>query len=116
MTLSDHLRNDLDMQPTTGDPAIFFKAVRGVLHGLSSTYVDNLLIAGSHSFEKETDITSCCFVSRPREFDNIRFAGTEINANTNGFTINEREYSGKMSTLLASARFSDFASFRALVA
>jgi Reverse transcriptase (RNA-dependent DNA polymerase) len=33
-TLGDHLRNDLGMTATTGDPALFFKAVRGKVMGL----------------------------------------------------------------------------------
>jgi Reverse transcriptase (RNA-dependent DNA polymerase) len=56
-TLSDHLQNDFDMNSTTGDPAMFYQAVSDKIAGVTSTYDDDLLMAGTKEYEKETEMT-----------------------------------------------------------
>jgi hypothetical protein len=42
-TLSNHMRKDLGMESTTGDPALFFKSIEEKLSGLCATYADDTL-------------------------------------------------------------------------
>jgi hypothetical protein len=112
-TLSDHLQNDFNMKSTTGDPAMFYKAVNDKIAGVTSAYVDDLLMAGTKEFEKETELTSQKFVSRKREYDQVRFAGTEIDKTGDGFIVHQREYCSKIPLLKPTSDFQEFSSIRA---
>jgi hypothetical protein len=51
-TLLDHLKEELGMKQTVGDPAMFFKLLDSKQQGMCATYVDDApLHAGSKVYE-----------------------------------------------------------------
>jgi hypothetical protein len=112
-TLSDHLQNSFSMKSTTGDPAMTYEAVNDKIAGVTSAYVDDLLMAGTKELEKETELTSQNFVSRKREYDQVRFGGTEIDNTGHGFIVHQREYCSKIPLLKPTSDFQEFSSIRA---
>jgi hypothetical protein len=101
------------MKSTTGEPAMFYKAVNDKIAGVTSAYVDDLLMAGTKEFEKETELTSQKFVSRKREYGEVRFAGTEIDKTGDGFIVHQCEYCSKIPLLQLPSNFQEFSSIRA---
>jgi hypothetical protein len=45
--LQNHLKDELGMKQTVGDPAMFFKMFDSKIHGMCATYVDDALHAGN---------------------------------------------------------------------
>jgi hypothetical protein len=54
-TLLNHLKEELEMKQTVGDPAMFFKMLVNKLQGLCATYMDDALHAGSKVYERITE-------------------------------------------------------------
>ena len=50
-TMSNHIRDDLETKSTTVDISLFFKTSGNDLVGLTVTYVDDSLSAGTPEFE-----------------------------------------------------------------
>lgn len=57
VTIDEHLINDLGMCPVLGDSSLYIKRSSGCLDGMTGTYVDDCLNAGTSEFEKLTEHT-----------------------------------------------------------
>jgi hypothetical protein len=110
-TLSNHLRKDLGMESTTGDIALFFKIIQEKLGGLCATYVDDTLQAGDQTFVELSELTQRRFQCRPREWNNIEFAGVEIETKESEFVVHQQRYISKLIPLSKDATFNNFARF-----
>jgi hypothetical protein len=51
-TLLNHLKKELGMKQTVGNPAMFFKMLDSKLQGMCATYVDDALHAGNKMYEE----------------------------------------------------------------
>jgi Reverse transcriptase (RNA-dependent DNA polymerase) len=112
-TLSNHLKGDLGMESTTGDPDFLFKRKGGKLIGLCAAYVDDTLQAGNSDFIKLSEQSINKFQCRPREWNNVQFAGVEIESKESEIIMHQCRYISKLKTLDKDATFSQFRSFRA---
>lgn len=112
-TFSSHLRDELGMQLTTGDGALFFKHLDKKLQGVCATFVDDTLQAGNKEFQDLADNTLRRFQCREREWDNTEFSGVEIETHENEFHVHQNKYISRLSRITNSADFSKFRSLRA---
>jgi hypothetical protein len=100
------------MKRTTGDPAFFFKKVRGVLEGMTCTYVDDDIQAGTPGFERLSEKTSKRFDCHERELDNFKYVGVEVETKENEFLLHQNSYLKRLVPLAAESSFKAFSSFR----
>jgi hypothetical protein len=100
-TFSNHLTQDFGMQQTVGDPAFFYKHIKGKLAGLCCSYVDDCLQAGDNEFETLADKTTKRFDCRPREYDHTTHVGMEVEAckDGKGFQLHQRKYISRLQPL-----------------
>jgi Reverse transcriptase (RNA-dependent DNA polymerase) len=114
-TLLNHLKEELRMKQTVGDPATFFKMLDSKLQGMCATYVDDALHAGSKLYEGITEKSMKQFKCRDKEMDNVTFAVVEINTGTDGFQLHQRRYISTLDTLSDSSTFQRYRSLRAKI-
>jgi hypothetical protein len=100
-TLLNHLKEDLGMKQTVGDPVMFFKMLDNKLQGMCATYVDDALHAGSTVYEGTKERTMKRFMCRDKEMDNVSVSGVEINTDTDGFQLHQQRYISTLDTLSA---------------
>jgi Reverse transcriptase (RNA-dependent DNA polymerase) len=113
-TMSRHMRDDLGMNPTTGDISLFTKHVGSELCGIAGTYVDDSLLSGNADFLKLSDMSQQKFNSRERQFDHFTFAGVDISTEDDGqFALSQTVYIRKLVVLPEEAIFPEFRSMRA---
>ena len=108
-TLSSHLTNELDMVNCTGDLSLFFRRDGDSLSGVTGVYVDDQIHAGSPKFEEESRLTEQRFQSKPREYDNFKFAGIQIERHEDKYLCHQEDYTQNLHEL---AKDSDFSSVR----
>lgn len=78
-TLRLHHVKNLNMSATAGDHFLLFKRVANRLVGLSGSYVDDILRAGTPSFLKESySSTSSRFQTKPAEATPFDFTGLRV--------------------------------------
>jgi hypothetical protein len=63
-TQLNHLKEELGMKQTVGDPAMLFKMLDNKLQGMCATYVDDALHAGIMVYEGITEKTMKRFKCR----------------------------------------------------
>lgn len=73
-TFSNHIKDDLGMMTAASNMAFFFKRAQSKLGRLMGTYVDDTLSACGRDFLKLSKRSDNTFDTKPREFDNSRFA------------------------------------------
>ena len=66
------------MTPTVTDSSLFFLRMEDILIGMSATYVDDFLRAGTSDFIRLSKATRDKFQSKKPSFTMIKFAGLEI--------------------------------------
>jgi hypothetical protein len=115
-TLTDHHRRDLKMTQTVTDGSLFFLRIAENLIGMSATYVDDTLRAGSPSFVEIAKATGQKFQSRSPTFQKIKFAGLEIDAQMKTTELSQRSFIARLALLPANADFEKYRSSRARVA
>ena len=91
-TFSKHITEDLGMRSCVGDSAMFYRSEDGELVGLTATYVDDALQAGTPEFLELVKATERKFECKPREYDSTSFVGKEIEKTDYGFAISQRKY------------------------
>jgi hypothetical protein len=69
--------------------------------------------AGNSDFIQLSEQTINKFQCRPREWNNVQFAGVEIESKESEIIMHQRRYISKLKTLDKDATFSQFRSFRA---
>lgn len=77
------------MTSTAGDMSLFFKTVNEKIAGLMGTYVDDIIAGGDSQFELASEKTSERFESKPKEFENFRFAGVYVEKISEGYIIHQ---------------------------
>jgi Reverse transcriptase (RNA-dependent DNA polymerase) len=112
-TILDHLTKDLNLVQTVGDSGLFFQTMNRKLVALTASFVDDLLMAGTEDFHEQSLYTSQRFKSRDRDYDNVKFAGVNINKTSNGFEVHQHDYIQKLQPLSAESTFEDYRSLRA---
>jgi hypothetical protein len=70
-------------------------------------------MAGTEDFHEQSLYTSQRFKSRDRDYDNVKFAGVNINKTSNGFKVRQHDYIQKLQPLSAQSTFEDYRSLRA---
>ena len=110
VTFAQHIRDDLEMQRSVGDLALFFKNVQGRLSGIAGTYADDSLLAGTLDFMTSTNKTLERFESRDRVLDEFTLAGIGIKTLADGFILHQRKQIDKLSFLPLEASFRAFKS------
>jgi hypothetical protein len=114
-TLSNHLRKDLGMKSTNGHHALFFKSIEEKLSGLCATYVDYTLQAGDQKFVELSELIQRRFQCQPREWNDVEFAGVEIETKESEFVVHQQRYISKLIPLSKDATFKQFRSLRAML-
>jgi Reverse transcriptase (RNA-dependent DNA polymerase) len=112
-TLLNHLKEELGMKQTVGDPAMIFKVFDNKQQGVCATYVDDALHTGSKVYEGITEKTMKRFKCRDKEMDNVTFAGVEINTGSDFFHLHQQRYISTLDTLSDSSTFQRYRSLRA---
>ena len=115
-TLKAHLQTELGMDSAVNDAALFFKTAGEELLGLCATYVDDALHAGDKEYSDMSKKTEKTFKCRPRERDNVQFAGVEIESKGEENKIHQKLYISKLIQLMANEDFAAFRSLRAQLA
>lgn len=113
-TFYDHIKNDLKMAAAESDLDFVFKKAQSQLTGFLATHVYDNLSCGDTSFENLTENTSNKFESKPKSFDNTRFAGTYIEKIDNGkFRVLQERYIERLQQLSLDCDYRKFRSARA---
>lgn len=114
-TMEQHLINDLGMKPTVGDPSLYVKKLDGKTIGVSGSYVDDQLNAGTKDFIKMTDSTLRTFESKPRLFDRFDFYGMQFETVSPQLSrINQEHYAKNLALTPIGCTFEQFRRDRAL--
>lgn len=117
-TLTDHVRNNLEMLPLDGDPSLYMKESSGQTIGLLGSYVDDCLFAGNPDFDTCIKATQERFESKPLESDNFEFLGVRIKKHKSSdgsiwYTLSQPEYSERLKPIPQDISFDKFRSVRA---
>ncbi len=116
-TLTEHVRNHMQMMPLTGDPSLFMKKSRGNTIGVLGRYMDDCLFAGNVEFNEVVNKTQKRFESKPVEWDSVEFRGVQIvtrrENNTTWFEINQIGYIERLQQIPSNASFERFRPVRA---
>lgn len=112
-TLTNHLRKNLEMVPTFSDPALFFHSIKGEVQGIIGSYVDDTISTGNDDFVESSKTIEKTFESKPREYQNFKFAGMEIETREDGpFRIHQEQFAKRIETVPWNCSFSSFRSKR----
>lgn len=114
-TFTKRMKQDLGMATSAANMSLFFKNVSGQLKGLMATYVDDAVCTGDADFSKLTEKTSQMFETKPRSFDNLRFAGVYIDTCTDGSLIHQKAYIERIKPLPPESGFDVLRSARAQI-
>ena len=112
-TLNSHLVNKLKLTPTKAYPSLYFAHDNNFLIGLSRSYVDGLLRAGTPAFRKTCSETLQRFETTGDEHPPFIFAGFNIVKCTDvPYAIDKPFYLKKLEELDSSISFNEFRSMR----
>lgn len=114
-----HVKEDLVMNPLTGDPALFFKKVVGDPDGLLGAYVDESCMGGNKRFQDLTTATLGKFESKQRVYEYLTFIGVSVRTLSGpprSFTLDQTVYIDALSRLPLAVGFTDFVRARAAFA
>lgn len=101
------------MQTAANDLALFSKIIQSKLSGLTATHVDDTLSAGDASFEKLSQLTGKVFDAKPRQYENLTFAGVTVETMEDGSRLmHQADYGNKISLLEKGCTFEEFKSRR----
>ena len=119
VTFMLHVKEDLVMNPLTGDPALFLKKDVGDPDGLLGADVDDSCMGGNKRFQHMTTATLDKFESRPRVYDDFTFIGVSVRTllgPPRSFTLDKTVYIDALSRLPLAVGFTDFVRARAAFA
>ena len=112
VTMTNHLKKDLNMSQASLYISFFFKMIRGKLAGMSGMYVDDGIHAGNDEFLKLCDRTQKRFKSKPREMGTFTFAGVRVETTDEGIKLGQEAYAQSIKPLPEDCTFRDFRSYR----
>ena len=112
-TLHTHLVDDLHLIPTKTDPSLYFAHANGEIIGLSGSYVDDLLRAGTPEFRTSSSRTHVRFETTGDEDPPFTFAGFNIAKRSDvPYAIDQLFYMKKLEELELSSSFDQYRSMR----
>ena len=112
-TLHRHLVDELGLVPSKADPSLYFAFTDGTLSGINGSYVDDLLRAGTESFQEACKHTHRRFETSGDEIPPFTFAGFNISCSPDGFlSMDQLFYMKKLEEIDFSSSYSDFRSMR----
>lgn len=112
VTMTRHLKEDLEMTQACLDISLFFKRVQGKLTGLSGMYVDDGIHAGNAKFLEECDKTQTKFKSKPRDMDHFVFAGIQVEYTSEGIRLHQEKYAKSIKPLATDCTYREYRSCR----
>ena len=115
-TISNHIKEDLNMTRTTGDGAFFFKCIRDKLDVLCITYVDDALQAGIKDYSDLAHKTEEKFKCKGRAYEKFNFVGVQVEKKDSEYMIHQTSYIRKIDKLLNTATCKPYRSLRAKIA
>ena len=112
-TLQKHLLDDLAMEPTKSDPSISFSFSNNCLSGINTSYVDDLLRAGTKEFRCQSAATHKRFETSGDEELPLTFAGSHISKTSDStMSIDQTSYMRNLEELNSDSDFGQFRSMR----
>lgn len=113
-TLRAHQENDLSITSSTGDHSLFFKLISNRLVGLSASYVDDILRAGTHEFNSFS-LSSTCGRFSTKESEKTPFEFTYLleSGERNLRLTSHEQYIERLESLTSSVTYEDMRSTRA---
>lgn len=110
-TFLRHLKKGLGMNSTACDLSLFFKHIKGALHGIVATHVDDTLSSGDKIFEKESQVTGQRADSKPRQYDTLNLSGVSIETLRHGSRLmHQSQYAAKIELLHKNCGYEKFRS------
>lgn len=114
-TLTSFHMHRLRMFQATGDFALFFRHICHRLVGLSATFVDDLLEAGTDQYKQEmAEAIREEFEISPPQSTPLTYAGTTVTSSP--YTLSQSGYIRRLTLLRVDATFDEFASYRQKIA
>ena len=110
-------KKELKMSQAEGDSSLFFERIGDRLTGLSGTYVDDILRAGTKSFRMDVSkATSKAFDSKPAQKVPFTFTGMNIHKQKRMILLSQQKYIEMLELLPTGVSFEKFRSMRAKLA
>jgi len=109
--LSKHHR-DMGMTTLTTDSSTWLKFSDNVLEGISGVYVDDVVQAGTPTFDRLTDLLSSHYDAKEKSYGDGRIAGIEFHCDNDGISVNQSQYLRTLNPLPSDATYEDFRSAR----
>lgn len=98
-TITNNMKKDLNMTALTGDLACFSHIIQGKLHGMIGTLVDDSIEMGTETFIETSKLTKQRFKSKPRQYDNMTYAGITICKEGKSYFLNKSHYANGLKEL-----------------
>lgn len=119
-TISEHIRENLQMKPLDGDPSYYLKKKESKTMGLLGSYVDGFLFAGGPDFLKVVNEIMRRLGSKPIEWNDFDFLGIRIRfvnkfKQSSSFSPSQPDCFEALKELPTGLSFSGFRSARAAV-
>ena len=112
-TLDKHLTSDIGMEPTKADPSLYFSHYDDSLCGITGTYVDDMLRAGTKYFRKRCDYTHTKFKTSGDDELPLTYSGFHITRLTDSsLAVDQNFYLKSLEELSACSAFPEFRSMR----
>jgi Reverse transcriptase (RNA-dependent DNA polymerase) len=116
-TLTKHHTDDLKMKQTKGDFSLFFKHVANRLVGLSGSFVDDLVRAGTLNFKTQSNATTQSrFDIKPPTENDFTFIGIEIHSRKGNKRMSQASYVDRLTFVQQRCKFEDICTVRAKLA
>jgi transposase InsO family protein len=116
-TLTNHHINDLEMKQTKGDFSLFFKHIADRLVGLSGSFVDDLVRAGTLNFKANSNkATENRFDVKPPTENDFVFTGIEVRSEQGSRSLSQTTYIERLNFVPADCTFENICTIRAKLA
>ena len=115
-TISNHIKEDLNMTGTTSDGAFFFRCIRERLDGMCITYVEDALKAGTKEYSDLAHKIEEKFKCKGGAYDKFNFVGVQVEKKDTEYMIHQTSYIRKIEKLSNTATYKSYRSLRAKLA
>ena len=111
--LDRHHREDLEMKSLDSDHSLYYKIIDGHLAGLSGTYVNDCIQAGTEHFDELTNTTAMKYNVKPKAYGKGKIIGLEYEPLHDCTIVRQTHYINKLKPLPEEAGFKEYRSKRA---
>jgi hypothetical protein len=102
----------MGMLQLTTDSSLRLIFTDNVLQGLSDVYVDDVVQAGTPTFDRLSDSLGDVYDAKNKEYGDGRIAGIQFYCDKDGMRVNQSQYLRSLKLLPADADFDEFRSTR----